>query len=71
MFEKVEFTMLESGTIIDLRPMYENKPPLRFEGGNWVAYNGSQKDILNSKPIDFETIKILTMSSSPSAEWLQ
>lgn len=71
MFEKIEFTILENGIILDLRPMYENKPPLHFQKGSWVTYNGNTNEILKAKPVDCESIKALTKASTPSSGLLQ
>ena len=64
MFEKVEFTMLPDGRVLDLRPMYENKSPLVYEGGAWVIFKGSPKEVIVSKPIDHASVRDLTSNST-------
>lgn len=60
MYDRVEFTMLPDGRILDLRPMYANNPALVYENGSWIIYNGSVKEMLESKPIERERIKDIT-----------
>lgn len=60
MHEKVEFTMLPDGRILDLRPMYSNNPALVYTNGSWTIYNGPLKEMLESKPIDREKIREYT-----------
>ena len=63
MFDKVEFSVLSDGRILDLRPMYTNKPPLVFKEGSWINFQGASKEILESKPIASEKVKDLTAST--------
>ena len=63
MFNKVEFSVLTDGRILDLRPMYSNKPPLVFKEGSWLNFDGASKEILESKPITSEKVKDLTSST--------
>lgn len=60
MMEKVEFTILPDGKILDLRPMYLNNPPLVYKEGAWVIFEGTQKEIIESQPISSEKISHLT-----------
>jgi len=60
MYDKVEFTALPDGRILDLRPMYSNNSALVYENGSWVVYNGSVQEMLKSKPIDRDKLKELT-----------
>lgn len=60
MFDKVEFAMLPDGRVLDLRPMYSNSPALIFERGNWIVYNGSVSEMLESKPVEREKIREIT-----------
>lgn len=60
MTEKIEFSVLSDGRILDLRPMYSNSPPLVYDNGIWTIFEGSQNDIIYSNPIDHERVKDLT-----------
>lgn len=64
MLEKVEFSVLPDGRVLDLRPMYENKPPLVYEEGIWVIFKGSYKEVIGSKPINNENAQNLTSSNN-------
>jgi len=63
MYDKVEFTILPDGRILDLRPMYSNNPALVYEKGTWIVYNGSSQEMLESKPVDREKLKDMNSSS--------
>ena len=64
MLEKVDFTMLPDGRVLDLRPMYENKAPLVYEDGTWVIFKGNPKEVISSKPIDHASVRDLTSSNN-------
>ena len=64
MLEKVEFTMMPDGRILDLRPMYENKPPFVYENGTWVVFKGPSSEVVQSKPLNLSDIRALTSNSS-------
>jgi hypothetical protein len=64
MLEKVDFTMLPDGRVLDLRPMYENKSPLVFEDGTWVIFKGNPKEVIGSRPIDNASVRDLTSISN-------
>lgn len=63
MLDKVEFSVLSDGRILDLRPMYSNNPPLVFKEGSWVAFDGLPGDIVDSQPIDKERVKDIISSA--------
>lgn len=56
MLEKVEFSQLPDGKILDLRPMYMNNSPLVYEEGEWVLYRGTSDQIINSRPVKKQDI---------------
>lgn len=60
MIDKIEFTLLLDGRILDLRPMYSNQAPLVYKEGSWVIFEGSTEDIIKSTPIDCDNVKVLT-----------
>ncbi len=59
MMEKVEFTILPDGKILDLRPMYSNNPPLVYKEGAWVIFEGTQKEIIESQPVSWQNVSHL------------
>lgn len=65
MMEKIEFTVLPDGRILDLRPMYYNKPPLVYKEGTWIAFEGEPEEVLESKPLNSDEVSELTSSIYP------
>ncbi len=65
MIDKIEFTVLPDGRILDLRPMYSNKPPLVYKEGSWITYEGNLKEMLTARPIDSKQAESIASSDYP------
>jgi hypothetical protein len=55
-----DFGILESGKVIDLRPMESGKSPLVFVDGSWIEFEGTIGEISESRPITEEEALSLT-----------
>jgi hypothetical protein len=54
------FCLLESGKVVDLRPMESGKSPLVFVNGSWIKFEGTIGESSESRPITEEEALSLT-----------
>jgi len=56
------YGLLEDGRVIDVAPLGEGKPPVVFNGSDWVTFEGTFGDVMDAKPISDEEAERLTSS---------